>query len=148
MSDVYDTDLALWARNQAELLRLRAEGRLVNEAELDWSNIAEEIESLGNEQRFAIESLLTNIMRHQLQIAAWPQASAVQHWQHEVAGSRVQVRRRLQRNPDLRPIIEAELADLYQDAVETMYREVDGVQRPLVPTECPFTLNELVTPGV
>jgi hypothetical protein len=72
----------------------------------------------------------------------------VQHWQHELAGWRVQVRRRLQRNPGLRPIIEAELADLYRDAVETMYRAVDGVQRPPVPAECPFTLNELLTSAV
>ena len=147
MSDLYDIDIALWAKTQAELLRLRAEGKLVNEAELDWSNIAEEIESVGNEQRFAIESLLTNIMRHQLQIAAWPQVLAVQHWQHEIVGRRVQVRRRLQRNPGLRPIIEAELADLYRDAIETMYREVDGIQRPTVPTECPFTLKGLLTPA-
>jgi hypothetical protein len=43
----YDTDVLLWSEHQASLLRRRAAGELVNDAELDWPNIAEEIESLG-----------------------------------------------------------------------------------------------------
>jgi hypothetical protein len=38
MSD-YDTDILLWSEHQAELLRRRATGELVNEAEMDWPNI-------------------------------------------------------------------------------------------------------------
>ncbi len=49
MSDLYDTDVVLWSEQQADLLRRRALGILVNDGELDWTNIAEEIESLGNE---------------------------------------------------------------------------------------------------
>jgi hypothetical protein len=54
MSDLYDEDIVLWSEGQGELLRRRAAGELVNDAELDWPNIAEEIESVGNEQRFAV----------------------------------------------------------------------------------------------
>ena len=43
----YDADILLWAEYQAALLRRRAAGELVNEAEMDWSNIAEEIEDVG-----------------------------------------------------------------------------------------------------
>jgi len=50
MNDLYDEDIVLWSERQGELLRRRAAGELVNEAELDWPNIAEEIESVGNEQ--------------------------------------------------------------------------------------------------
>ena len=97
MSELYDEDIVLWSERQGELLRRRAAGELVNDAELDWPNIAEEIESVGNEQRHAVESLLTNIMQHLLQIAAWPSASAAAHWRHEIDGWRVQVERRLRR---------------------------------------------------
>ena len=55
MSDLYDTDIVQWSQQQAELLRRRAAGELVNDADLDWPNIAEEIESVGNEQRHAVE---------------------------------------------------------------------------------------------
>jgi hypothetical protein len=54
MSD-YDTDILLWSEHQAALLRRRASGELINEAELDWPNIPEEIESVGSEQRHAVE---------------------------------------------------------------------------------------------
>jgi len=43
----YDTDVLLWSEHQAGLLRRRAAGELVNDAELDWHNIAEEIESVA-----------------------------------------------------------------------------------------------------
>ena len=50
MSDLYDADILQWSEHQAALLRRRAAGELVNEADLDWPNIAEEIESLGKSQ--------------------------------------------------------------------------------------------------
>src|SRR5277367_3340248 len=129
----YDTDILLWSERQADALRRRATN------EIDWDNVAEEIESVGSEQRHAVESLLINIMQHLLQIAAWPEALAVSHWQHEIDGWRVQVQRRLRRGPKLRGDIEAELPDLYRDAVRSMYRAVDGVARPPVPDACQFT---------
>ena len=60
MSD-HNTDILLWSEHQDALLRRRAAGEPINEAELDWPNIAEEIESVGAEQRHAVESLL---LRH------------------------------------------------------------------------------------
>jgi hypothetical protein len=142
MSDLYDEDVVTWSERQADALRRRAAN------EIDWDNVAEEIESVGNEQRLAVESLLTNIMQHLLQISAWPETAAVPHWQHEIDGWRVQVVRRLRRGPKLRGDMEAGLADLYRDAVRSMYREVDGVPRPPVPEVCPFTLEELLAEPV
>lgn len=46
MSD-YDTDILTWSAQQSALLRRRAAGELVNDADLDWTNIAEEIEAVG-----------------------------------------------------------------------------------------------------
>ena len=144
MSDLYDTDVVTWSERQADLLRRVAAGERVNDL-VDWPNVVEEIESVGNEQRHAVKSLLTNIIQHLLQIAAWPEASAASHWHHEIDGWRVQVERRLRRGPALRPVIEAELPELYRDAVRSMYREVDGVPRPPVSDACPFTLVELLS---
>jgi uncharacterized protein DUF29 len=55
MSDLYDTDIALWSEHQAVLLRRRAAGQLVNDADLDWPNIAEEIEALGRSERSSLD---------------------------------------------------------------------------------------------
>jgi hypothetical protein len=70
MSDLYDNDILLWSEHQADLLRRRAAGELVNEAELDWPNIAEEIESVGSEQPHAVESLLVQALLHDLKAKA------------------------------------------------------------------------------
>jgi uncharacterized protein DUF29 len=83
MSDLYDHDILLWSERQAKLLRRRAAGELVNEAELDWPNIAEEIESIGNEQLHAVESFVVQALLHDLQATAWPLSRDVPHWRAE-----------------------------------------------------------------
>lgn len=140
----YDTDILKWTVDQAALLRRLAKGERVNSHEFDWPNIAEEIEDVGSEQRSAVETLLTNIMQHQLHILAWPQTSAVRHWQHESKGWRVQIARRLRRAPSLRAVLEGELGELYGDALLSTYDEFDGKLRPQMPAECPWTLDELL----
>lgn len=66
MSDLYDTDFFLWTARQAELLRRRAAGELVNETSLDWLNLAEEIESVGASQRTVVRRRLRLICQHLL----------------------------------------------------------------------------------
>ena len=48
MSGLYDEDIVLWSEQQADLLRRHAAGERANSADLDWENIVEEIESVGN----------------------------------------------------------------------------------------------------
>lgn len=148
MSDLYDRDILEWSEQQAALLRRVAKGERLHQRgsnQIDWLHIAEEIEDLGNEQRNAVESLLVNIMRHRLQIVAWPEASAVLHWQHEIDIWQVQVRRRLRRSPKLAAEMRDGLGELYPDALASMYREIDGVPRPRMPLLCPWTLDDLLT---
>src|SRR4051812_13554537 len=82
MSD-YDTDILAWSERQSALLRRRATGELVNNAELDWPNIAEEIEAVGSEQLHTVTSLLVQAIVHMLKAEAWPLARDVPHWQAE-----------------------------------------------------------------
>src|SRR3954453_23749555 len=82
MSD-YDTDILVWSERQGALLRRRTAGELINEADLDWVNIAEEIESVGREQLHAVESLLLQALIHMLKAEAWPLSREVPHWQAE-----------------------------------------------------------------
>ncbi|WP_428491884.1 DUF29 family protein [Rhodopila sp.] len=49
MSD-YDADILVWSEHQADLLRRRGAGELVNEADLDWTNLAEEIADVGRSE--------------------------------------------------------------------------------------------------
>jgi len=47
MPDLYDLDFVQWSSSQADALRRRAGN------EIDWENVAEEIESLGRSDRLA-----------------------------------------------------------------------------------------------
>jgi hypothetical protein len=66
MSDLYDEDFILWTEQQATLLRRRADGDLVNDAELDWRNLAEEIEAVGGNTRRELRNRLTRLLQHLL----------------------------------------------------------------------------------
>lgn len=136
----YDSDILNWSEHQAALLRRRAAGELVNEAELDWSNIAEEIESVGSEQLFQVESLLMQALRHMLKAEAWPLSRDVPHWQAEARVFRGDAARRFV--PSMRQRID--MARVYRRALRAMPETMDGQQPLPVPDVCPVTLDELL----
>jgi hypothetical protein len=140
MSDLYGDDILLWSEQQAELLRQHAAVARENDA-IDWPNVIEEIESVGNEQLHAVESLLIQALAHMLKATAWPLWRDVPHWQAEARGFRRQARRRF--TPSMRQRID--VADLYKDALVMVPDTIDG-QPPLpVPEACPVTLEVLLS---
>jgi hypothetical protein len=140
MSDLYDEDIVLWSERQGELLRRRAAGELVNEAELDWPNIAEEIEAVGNEQRFAVESLLVQAIVHRLKAEAWPSCRDMETWLADSMRFRGDAASRFV--PSMRQRID--LDRIWRRALRAMPRAIDGLPAPAPPAECPFTLDWLL----
>jgi hypothetical protein len=139
VADLYEADIVLWSEHQRDLLRRIAAGEAVNETP-DWPNIIEEIESVGNEQRFAVESLLMRALIHILKCEAWPGSGEVPHWQAEAEVFRRQARRRFV--PSERGRLD--LAGIYKDALRGLPSSIEG-QPPLpVPPVCPMTLDELL----
>jgi hypothetical protein len=139
MSD-YDTDILTWSERQAALLRRRAAGELINDADLDWSNIAEEIEDVGSNRLHAVASLLVQALRHMLKAEAWPLSRDAPSWRADAIDFRRQARRRF--TPSMRQRID--VAGLYADALAAMPETVDGVPPRPVPDACPVTLDELL----
>ena len=142
MSDLYDADVVEWSEQQARLLRDVAAGKLGNELP-DWANIIEEIESVGQSQVDAVESLWTLAFLHDLKAAAWPSSRDVPHWQGEARLFRRQARRKYR--PSMRQKLDVD--GLYADALAGLPETLDG-QPPLpVPPDCPVTLDELLGKG-
>ena len=140
----YDADILDWSEHQAALLRRRAEGALVNDAELDWLNIAEEIEDVGSNRLHAVESLLVQALRHMLKAEAWPDSRDAPVWRADAIDFRRQAKRRFVPSM-LRKI---DLDDLYADARAALPETMDG-QLPLaVPETCPVTLEALLGDGM
>ena len=65
----YETDVSRWSERQGALLRRLAAGERVNDADLDWPNIAEEIETVGRSERAALSSHISNVLEHLYQVA-------------------------------------------------------------------------------
>ena len=74
MSD-YDTDLVLWADDQARALRAAASAGA--NLPIDWDNVAEEIDELGKSQRRDLASRIATILIHLLKLEASPATAPV-----------------------------------------------------------------------
>jgi hypothetical protein len=141
VSDLYEDDIVLWSERQGALLRRRAAGELVNERELDWPNIAEEIESVGSEQVHAVESLLVQALAHWLKAEAWPTSREVPGWRAEARRFRDDAVSRFAPSVMRQKI---DLAKLYRRALRALPETIDD-QSPLpVSQVCPVTLDELL----
>ncbi len=132
MSDLYDTDVLAWSERQSGLLRRMAAGERVND-QVDWENVAEEIESVGRSQLSAVRSHIIQAFLHDLKAEAWPLSRDTPHWRAEARGHRQDAAEAYA--PSMRQRID--LAELYRQALRRMPETMDG-QAPLpVPAQCP-----------
>jgi hypothetical protein len=83
MSDLYGDEILVWSERQAELLRRRAAGEPVNDDEIDWHNVAEEIEDIGRGELHTVESLLTQALIDMLKAEGWPTMRDAPSWRAE-----------------------------------------------------------------
>ena len=132
----YDTDFYTWTQQQAAALRAK------DWPGLDVAHLAEEIESLGNEQAHAVESHLVIVLTHLLKWVYQPERRG-RGWRTSVRVGRQQIARRLRRNPGLRPDLPTFLADAYADARK---RAMDDTGFPLdtFPEACPWTIAQVL----
>ncbi len=139
-STLYDTDALEWAERQSALLQRLASGERVN-AQIDWSNVIDEVRDVGVSQLHDCESLLHQAMRHLLKLHAWPASTAADHWRSEAITFLGDARRRF--SPSMRQRID--LADIYALALSSVcvLKDQSGAPR-LLPDACPFTLDALL----
>jgi hypothetical protein len=135
MSD-YEYDFYTWTQAQAASLRAK------DWAALDVANLAEEIESLGNEQAHAVESHLVIVLTYLLKWCYQPHRRS-RSWRTSVRVGRQQVARRLRHNPDLRPDLSIMLTYAYADA---RMRAMDETSLPLAtfPEACSWSVEQVL----
>ena len=111
---LYAEDVETWAELQVDALRRLAAtpGSWANI--IDWENVLEEIESLGSEQRRAVESLLENALAHALKVVGDPNSLSTERWKKEIVNFLRQARKKIK--PAMRSRIDIE--EIWQDACE------------------------------
>jgi hypothetical protein len=133
-------DLYSWAVQQATLLR---EGRL---AEIDAVAIAEEIDDVGEEQYYRLESALRVLMHHLLK---WDHQPALRSrsWTITIREQRRRVERQLRKNPGLKSRLDEALLEAYEDAHDDAARET-GLPLRTFPSSNPYSFSELTERNV
>lgn len=91
----YHRDGYGWAMAQAAIIR---GGRLDS---IDWENVAEEIESVGNSERSKYTSHLARVLIHMLKWEAQPQRRGMSWWL-SIANERLDALQVLEENPSLK----------------------------------------------
>jgi len=142
----YDTDILVWSEHQAALLRRRAAGELLNEADLDWSNIAEEIESLGRSDRRELRSRVATILFHLIKLQASPATDPRAGWRVTVLEQRAGLRDVLRDSPSLMRTVSAVIAEEIEAARERAAIGLAGEERRIDPATLTFTVDQVLGP--
>ncbi|WP_414834155.1 DUF29 domain-containing protein [Afifella sp. YEN Y35] len=133
---LYEADFFRWTQEQAEALRTR---RL---ADLDWANLAEEIETLGRSDRSEIRSRLTVILLHLLKWRHQPEQRKG-GWKASIFEQRVRIADLLEDSPSLHSYPATVLAKEYRIA-RLKAADETGLPEDRFPETCPFTIEEIL----
>jgi hypothetical protein len=138
----YDDDFYAWTQRQAAVLREMP----IADNRFDRDNVAEEIESLGRDQRDAVRSQVRRIIEHFLKLQHSPAGAPRLGWMRSVAEARGALDDKL--SPTLRRDAEQRLERLYEDAryqAELALRQYNENQAAdSLPERCPYSLEQIL----
>jgi len=132
---LYESDFYHWTVDQVQSLRL---GKLDR---LDLKNLAEEIESLGNQQRSELENRLAILLGHILKWDLQPDLRG-KSWRSTIREQRRQIQKLIIKNPSLKPYLEEAMAEGYESALDLVVRETPLDYKDL-PQVCPYTITQV-----
>jgi hypothetical protein len=136
MSDLYDRDFYAWANQQAKALRH------ATLAELDWQNLAEEIESMGRSEKRELVSRLAVLMSHLLKWRFQPDRQS-NSWRLTIREQRLRLNSHLKDNPSLKSKLDEAIAEAYEVALIDVQRETN-LPETAFPSTCPWAFDQIM----
>ena len=139
-SHLYERDYYAWLDDQVRALR---EHRI---EDVDWENVAEEIDGLSKSEKHVIESHLATIVEHLLKLVYARgifRAYNAKGWRLTVKGARRQVLKRLNQSPSLRPQLAEMLLDAYEDGRIEALRD-RRLNEQILPKTSPWTVEQIM----
>ena len=133
----YDTDFYAWTQEQADAIRAK------DLARLDIEHLAEEIESLGRSERFAIESQLERLLVHLLKYRYDPAQRPRRGWRLTIRHARREIAKRLGDSPSLRDHPARYLDTAYRHA-RSDAPDATGLPLTTFPEACPWPLAQVL----
>jgi len=140
--DLYREDFTLWTERQAQLLRQRATaGEIANDG-LDWLNLAEEIESVGANQKREVRNRLMRICQHLLKWRYQPERQSRSR-QTTLYLQRRELLDLFEDSPSLRGFAERVLPQAYVNGRQAAEQEAGLLNLP--DDSCPWTLEQVIS---
>ncbi|WP_434685626.1 DUF29 domain-containing protein [Pseudanabaena minima] len=133
--DQYEQDFYAWTQEQAQLLRL---GKLEG---LDLENLAEEIESLGKQQKQELRNRFGVLIGHLLKWEYQPSLRG-KSWRITIDLQREEILELVSENSSLKPYLEEAIAKSYKQAIALVVKETPLDKNDL-PSECPYTFVQV-----
>jgi hypothetical protein len=133
-ASLYDADFHAWLLQQADKLRGRAHN------EIDWDNLAEEIESVGRSERKEVRSRLALLIHHLLKWQYQPGRRS-ESWRATIGEQRGWFPINAETSPSLRNYPATVFTDAYADGRRRALRET-GLSSQAIPRESPFTVEQ------
>lgn len=137
-SNQYQSDFYLWAMTNAKLLKA---GKVT---EIDFINLAEEIESMGKSERRELLNRLSVLIAHLLKWLYQPQKRS-KSWELTIREQRFEIADLLADSPSLKPELEKQLDHAFEKALILAEKE-SGLARKTFGKECPFSLKAVINP--
>jgi hypothetical protein len=116
LKTLYDADFVAWSKQQADALRAAA--RTGSNQQLDWQNLAEEIEDLGRSHSRALRAHITRVIQHLVKLEHSPAIDPRAGWRRSVRLGRMHVERLLTDNPSLRRDVKRLAREAIRDGIE------------------------------
>jgi hypothetical protein len=138
----YDADFMRWTEEQTELLRRRAAGQLPNDEGLDWVNLAEEIESVGANQKREVRSRLMLICQHLLKWRYQPELRS-RSWQSTLYVQRRDLLTLFEDSPSLRAFAERVLPAAFVNGRQAAEQETGLLN--MSKDVCPWSLEQVLS---
>jgi hypothetical protein len=133
---LHDRDFYAWANEQAALLRA---GWL---SDADIAHIAEEIGTLGRNERRALINRLTILLLHLLKWQFQPNLRGAS-WRASIDNVRDDISDHLDDNPSLRSLLEASVTAAYRRASRQSAAET-GLAEAGFPLACPWSSGQMM----
>ena len=135
----YEDDFYAWTQDQAEKLRARRHN------EVDWNNVAEEIDSVGGSQKSEVRSRLLVLLQHLLKWQYQPEKRC-HSWQSSISERRIHLGGVLTGSPSLKRRPEEALDWAYERARRWASDET-GLPIATFPQSCPYAASDALNFG-
>jgi hypothetical protein len=134
---LYEADFHRWSQDQGLALRAR------RTADVDWENVAEEIETLGRSEKSEIANRLSVLLLHLLKWQFQP-AGRSSSWRGSIVEQRKKLQRLLKENPSLRSYPGEVMSEEYEIARWKAAGET-GLPVEAFPGSEPYTAAEILS---